>query len=335
MLRVAEEHLGKQARCPSCSHVFTVTNAAPVPESTPPADVAANPFASSNQSMVEDMSNPYMAPSEYGDAYSSAVGEANWAPRQFLLEEVFQKSFQVFKKHWSMVCVTVLIVFAVNFGLSMLQNFVVQMITVQAGVAVSLAVQIITAFVLWIVQTWLGIGQIIVFLDIARGNEINLGKLFSGGPYLLQTLLVVVLVSLIMAVAGGVFLCIPALVVGLLAQNFEPAVMAAMCGFLVLLVPMVIVLLMFSQSQMLVIDRGLNGFEALQVSREITTGNKMQIFLVFLLLGVIGFVACVVGLLAFCFGIFPAMIGALAFGGLVFVVMYLCMTGQYVHVSEF
>jgi hypothetical protein len=80
--------------------------------------------------------------------------------------------------------------------------------------------------------------------------------------------------------------------------------------------------------QILIVDRGLESVDSLRTSYEITNGNKLTLFVIGLLMGAVFLVAVIGGLLALCIGIFPAIIGASAFGALLLIVAYLCMTGQ-------
>ena len=138
---------------------------------------------------------------------------------------------------------------------------------------------------------WLGIGQAIIFLKVARGQPAEIGELFTGGPFFLTALLASILCGL--AVFAGICLCI---------------------------VPGIIVALMFSQFMYLIVDQRLDVIESLSVSHQITTGNKATLFLLFLVLGLIamgGACACGIGL-----------IFAIPFMQVSMVVAYLTMTGQ-------
>ncbi len=90
---------------------------------------------------------------------------------------------------------------------------------------------------------------------------------------------------------------------------------------LIWLVPIVILGLMFSQSQYLVVDRDVGIVDALKLSIKITRGNKWSLFL----LGLFGSVLVFAGLLAFCIGllfVIPLLylLGATA---------YLAMSGEF------
>lgn len=96
-----------------------------------------------------------------------------------------------------MACVAIVIVGAFNFGLGFVQNIIVQVLAASnAEQAIVFVVQFTLSVLGWIVQIWLTIGQTMVMLDIARGREVNLGKIFGGAPLLLKTILAIVIISL-------------------------------------------------------------------------------------------------------------------------------------------
>jgi hypothetical protein len=70
-------------------------------------------------------------------------------------------------------------------------------------------------------------------------------------------------------------------------------------GFLLLIVPGIILSLMFMFATFIVVDRGLDPFAAMKQSRQITAGYKWQLFLfslVLMLINLLGALAVVVGL---------------------------------------
>jgi uncharacterized membrane protein len=165
-------------------------------------------------------------------------------------------------------------------------------------------------------------------LDVARGRAINLSKLFSGGPFLVNAILATIVLGLIMGAIAAVLIGIPAALGLAITQSGEGAAVGAGVGFALALVPMVMVTLALFQYQLLIVDRRLGAIDALRTSYEITRGNKLTLLLVGVVLAGISLAAMLVGLLALCIGIFPAMIAVTGFSGLVLAVAYLSMTGQ-------
>jgi len=92
-------------------------------------------------------------------------------------------------------------------------------------------------------------------------------------------------------------------------------------GVVLCVVPGVILACMFFPCTWLVIDRNLGTMEALDQARQLTNGNKLTLFLVFLLYAL---VAMVVGTITCGLGGFVTG----PFGGLLAAVCYLRMSGQ-------
>ena len=115
--------------------------------------------------------------------------------------------------------------------------------------------------------------------------------LFSGGERLLPT----IGVSVLLGLAAGV-------------------------GFLLLIIPGIIVILFYWPSYYLVVDRRTPVMQAFTVARSITKGNELTTFV----MGLLAFAICFVGLLALCVGIIAAQPLAL----LMIACAYLMMSGQ-------
>ena len=268
----------------------------------------------------------------YAPTYSEPeqeIEQGEFGPRRINLDEVFSKSWLIFKKHWVMACVAVLIVGAINFACNMVQNLVVNGLAafVQEP-TVTFGAQALMTIVFYVLQIWLTLGQTMVMLDIARGRPVNLSKLFAAGPYLLNGIVATVIFSLILAAIAAVLVGIPAGIGFAVNQKPEGAMFGALGGLLLAAVPLIVASLAMSQYQALIVDRKLSGVDSLRVSYEVTQGNKFTLFLIGIVLSVIGFIAAIVGLLLLCIGIIPAMIGVGGFSALVLVVTYLSMTGQ-------
>ena len=178
-----------------------------------------------------------------------------------------------------------------------------------------------------------------VIIDIARGHKINIGKVFSGGPYLINTLLAMVVFPIFFFITFVIF-AIPVAMLGQSMQDRGAAAFVALFAFAGLFVAFVlyfimIVKLIFSQVQLLIIDRRLNAFNSFRTFFEITSGNRLTILLIAFVLFLLFICAVLAGLLALIIGIIPALIGMIGFTSLVFVVTYLCMTNQHVAVPEY
>lgn len=348
LLRIADENVGRKSRCPNCTHVFTAQSSTPPSSSQSPPPVPS-PNEPTRSPFVDPLSDVASRESSWGggppqerNPYAPTFTETQqpldsgaFAPRRITLDEVMTKSWSIFKKQWTMVCVAVLIVGAVNFGANMFQNVLVQGVAMAIQEqAVVVGVQFLTSALFWVLGIWLQLGQTIVMLDIARGRPVNFSRLFSAGPYLLNGVLAMLLVGLVLLVIAGVLVGIPAGVGLAIAQSGEGAAVGAGIGVFLALVPIVVVSLAVSQIQPLIVDRGLGPVNSLRVSYEITNGNKFTLLLIGVVLMAVTLLAAIVGLLMLCIGLIPAMIAAGAFSALVFAVAYLLMTGQGVVVPE-
>jgi predicted Zn finger-like uncharacterized protein len=334
-LTIPDGSAGRQTRCPRCSAVFAAPPATDDPGTnhTEPNSIGANstgaPLTPPDGPATVDTSNPY-APT-FSSAPIQPQRSSDWAPRQIAYDEVFSKAWAIFKEQWLMACAAILIVGGVNFGLGVIQSILTQLVAAAGDEpAIVFGSQFVIGAGRWLLQIWLQIGQTIVLLDIARGREVKLGKIFGGGPLLLKTILAVIMVSLAIGAIAMVLVGIPAAVGLAITQEPGGAMIGAVVGLLIAIFPIFVVSLMFSQVQILIVDRGLESVDSLRTSYDITNGNKLTLFVIGLLMGAVFLVAVIAGLLALCVGIIPAMIGAGAFGSLLLVVAYLCMTGQQV-----
>ncbi len=122
-----------------------------------------------------------------------------------------------------------------------------------------------------IVQIFILGGVVAAALKAVRGQPFSYGDVFSGGRYFGAMLVASILVSL-----------------------------AVSLGFLLCIVPGVILALGLGLYSYAVVDEGLSGVDALKRSWELTLGHKLNLFL-FGLIGVLvsiaGLLACGVGLL--------------------------------------
>ena len=304
LLRTGEGTAGKQAKCPECGTVLTVPEAGIAPSAdvpplsavpTPPPDSqAVSPFGDrAAQPPPFDPENPYAAPSEYGvGGPSQAPAPGAFTPTIIDLNDIFSRTWEIFKQQWGMCLAVVVIVGAISFGVNIVVSLVCHGIGVAAGDdAVRMLLSLFGNLVTTVFSIWIGIGQSLYFLKVARGQRAEFGEIFSGGPFFFSIFVASLLVGLIV-----------------------------MVGFVLCIVPGVIFALMFSQFYFLILDRNVGIMDSLNISKQITTGNKLTLFLIGLVeigLAVLGLLACCVGLLA-----------VVPFLTLLAPVTYLVMTGQ-------
>ena len=294
LLRTGDETAGRQAKCPECGGLTAV----PEPGASPPEAGggespfgAGSPFGPPPGSVPYD-ENPYASPGEYA-APQLAVASGAIAPTIIDFGDVFGRTWTIFKQHWPICMGVFVLAQVVSQGFGFVVGAVAGVIGVASRDPVVMDVASWTAQIAsWLFSTWIGIGQAIFFLKTARGQPAGIGDIFNGGPYFITT----VAAGILFALASGV-------------------------GYLLCVIPGVIIALMFSQYFYLIIDRNVGIIESLSLSAQITRGNKATIFAVLL-------VATLVGVLVI---LFTCLIGTLAVGpywALLMAVVYLAITGQ-------
>ena len=102
------------------------------------------------------------------------------------------------------------------------------------------------------------LGVVRIFLNLARGSDTDVGMLMSGGPLYLSGLVATFLMGI------GVTI-----------------------GFILLIIPGVILALGLQFTMYALVDRGLGPIEALSESWRVTDGHKMTIFLINLVIGLL------------------------------------------------
>lgn len=282
LLRTAESAVGKQAKCPECGTIVTVPGPGPAAASDapPPAHQA-------------DSLNPYQSPMAAGESpFGPAVAGGAIVKTTIDLGDVFNRTWVLFKQTWGM-CLAVLVVVWI---ISIVFNVVVGGLAGALGAmskdqTVAVLCSLLSNLVTTAFGVWLGIGQARFFLKTARGQPAALGDVFTGGPYFVSVFLATLLVGLIVGL--GTILCI---------------------------VPGVILALMFSQFYYLILDRNTGIIESLSMSRELTAGNKLTLFAIWMLsvlLIIAAVIPCGLGLLV-----------AAPYFTLMYAMIYLIITGQ-------
>jgi uncharacterized membrane protein len=227
-------------------------------------------------------------------------------PQPWTIGDVLSTAWNVFTRNWMTLVFSQLIVGLIAAAPMMIAIFVGVGVTVAsasaaqsagtseeagklAGMAMLGAIafgEIMLFFVMAIFQARL----VRIWIDAARGGQPQIGDLFKGPTHFLSTL-------------GVIFL--NGLLVGL--------------GYVLLVVPGVILGIGLAFAQFFVADRGLGAVDAMKASWEATKGQKGQLFLFGLVAMLIVMVACFVPLAAY------VVIPMLAVGG---AIIYLRITGQ-------
>jgi phage FluMu protein Com len=229
--------------------------------------------------------NPFQSPAaQEMRAQPESEMRRGFTPTRIDLGETLGTAWQIYKA---------------NFGNVVLAGFVVLVLNLAISGAVVYAMRDfpfvtrqLVALVSNVPSLWLSLGLFTYLLKIARGEVALFGDVFSGGPYLLPAI--------------GAFLIMYICVV---------------IGFILLIIPGIIVALMLSQAFLMLIDQNAGVIDSLRMSMQVTRGNKLTLF-------ALGLVTMVIVLVV---SIFTCGIGyffVTPFVSLLFVVTYLSMTGQ-------
>ena len=279
LLRVGDDAAGKQARCPSCSAVQSIPVSTAHPES-PFGSIPAPPAMPVGAEV-----NPYQAPAHFIPPHTPAPQSVAGRPIQPTIigvSEVFESAWTICRQNFAQfaMCLALMVLcIVINYA----AQFVFQMVMGVVGAAnapliVAIPVLIIGTVALMVFQIWIGIGQTIFFLKTARGQETSFALVFAGGPYLLSMFLATLVITLVLF--GVALLCaVPA--GGIYLATREPG--AGIAAFVILLiVPSYYILLTYYQYYFLIPDQGMGALEALQVSKQITSGNRLTLLLIYL-----------------------------------------------------
>jgi hypothetical protein len=272
-----------------------------------------NPFGAGEQPQYQpDSGNPYQSPSPYSAMPAAPMGAGEIRPTLIDAGDVMGRSWAIFKENLG-ICIGAFIVmwiceFAFGwvtgmfFGALAQPAFPIQMQNnpnmqpqdvlpiILQQLPRQIAVGQVQGLLQLLLKAWLVSGFTVVLLNIARGRPANVGDLFTAGRFYLPVLVTMFIFQIMISI-----------------------------GFLLLIVPGIILYVMFSQYLYLIIDRNMGIADSLQTSLEITKGNRMAIFMVGLIsigLGILGAITCVGW-------IFTTPLVALTW-----VVAYLSMTGQ-------
>jgi hypothetical protein len=311
MLRVPDDSSGKAARCPKCQALMTV------PSASSAAPIAAGSFSSPTQPFGGSMSpadplpppkplsdaadavygayspnlNPYASPQGAYQLAKSTYPDLPVQAQKVSVDSVLNCAWELWKRHLGLLVGVTLTIVAISYAVA-IPFGIVQFIFQQNGEDEAAAVVgFLAQLVGQLVQMYLSIGNVQIALKLARGQPAEFFDLFRGVSRFLPVLGVSILLGLVVAV-----------------------------GFLLLIVPGVLFLLMFWPCYYLVLDRKTGIFESFSVANTITHGNWATAFL----LWVISIGIMLLGCIALCVG----MLFAAPLVTMLFAVAYLMMAGQ-------
>ncbi len=218
-----------------------------IPEAAEPPPAAPTPPPALRETLPHGGSpNPYQSPAA-GEMRPDAAGalRRGFEPTRIDLGDVLQKTWRIYSANlWLCVLVSLPLV-VLGIGPNGYAYYRNWHMHPGDG---------LVGLILGIGGFWITLGVLLMMLKIARSEEVEAGDMFSAGPMLLPALGVAILVG-VMFVMG---LCL-------------------------LVVPGIILVLMFSQSILLVVDKRVGIVDALRMSMEATSGNKLTLFALYLL----------------------------------------------------
>jgi uncharacterized membrane protein len=182
------------------------------------------------------------------------------ATKQFSIEEAIQFGWATWKRHWLLWIALMVIAFIAE------SIFQVPNQTIDDSPGLSVVIWLVS----FAVSTFVQMGWARVTLRFVDEGQAELADLFNAYPVYLNFLIATLIFTVALAI-----------------------------GFLLLIVPGIIVLLWFGFYQYVIVDRGLGPIEGLMRSMQLTEGVRMRLLLfglVFIGLNLLGVAACFVGL---------------------------------------
>jgi phage FluMu protein Com len=256
-----------------------------------PPKPPGNPFGDGGTSAAASL-NPYAAPAG-GYAYQSTPYSASGGPITNVvvpLEAIMGHAWRVWQVNLGLLVGTTVIVLAITYAIALPLGFVQGALEEDAPEAAA-AVAIFGNLLSNLVQMFLGIGQVIISLKIARGLPANVGDLFSGGSRFLPVL-------------GGSLL----------------AGIALFFGLMLCIVPGIFLLIWFWPFYYLIVDEKASVTESFGLASTVTEGNRLTTVVIWLVsVGIM-----IIGFLALCIGV----VFAAPLVSLLWATSYLMMSGQ-------
>jgi uncharacterized membrane protein len=246
--------------------------------------IFASPAPDQPAAPPADPSNPYAAPQSSWTEPAPAAGSAldEIAPGSEPIDPMacVKRGFELTKRNFANILLVGVVYFAILFGLQIVTSII------QGGMGaasqrhpqpggevnvVFVGISIVSSIVFQVISTYLGLGLTRVALNFVTGKAVAVGMLFGEGQKLLR--------------AFGASILF---------------VLMVLIGCLLLLVPGIYLALRYGQFLTAIVDRDMGVFDAFSYSSSITTNNKLQLFVLWILSFLIiiaGMIACGIGLI--------------------------------------
>jgi phage FluMu protein Com len=285
LLRTPDGTAGKKAKCPQCGAVVAIPVATDELASEASTVPAPSPAPSVPKPQPQPQSqNPFQSPAGT-ESHLAPPGEVRrgFQPTRIDIADVMGRAWLIYKNRLGPCLLAMFVYFIAIVAVSGALGFAAR----NAGGFVNVSIGLMQ----YVFGIFLYLGLMGFMLKTARGEKAEVSDLFGAGPLVLRGLGVMVLYMLAYAI-----------------------------GLVLLIIPGIIVLFMFSQAIFVLIDQGTGVIDSLRYSAQATKGNKLTLFA----LGVIGSLLGMLGMCALFVGIFFVM----PYIVLLQAVVYLRMTGQ-------
>jgi phage FluMu protein Com len=289
LLRTPPGSEGKQAKCPQCGALQEIP--AQSAFAPPPREPEFAPIAQAPAAPGAGSSNPFQSPTAAG-AIPQTVPRG-FQPTSIDLGETLSRTWQIYRDRFG-ACLggglLAWLLMAVSGGVAgtLSQGMALAIGGDEGQIAGALFQQVLAQGV----YAFFLVGIARYMLQIARGEPAEIGQLFSGGSLLPQAFAIQMILFL-----------------------------GTVVGAILLLVPGIIFWLMFSQSPFMLVDQRANVGQSLSLSRAAMKGNKLTLFGLYLVTGLLGLAIMV-------FTCFIGLLGVVPFVMLLNAVVYLGVTGQ-------
>ncbi|MFL5348460.1 MAG: B-box zinc finger protein [Hyalangium sp.] len=227
------------------------------------------------------------------------LNRANWS-----FSALWDYCFEIFKREWLMLSVSILVFFGVAFIVQFIVNLLPLLGAALKSQVTTIVLTILTMIIQQAVQGVLGLGLMRVMFDLLEGQKLDIGRLFSQlhkvGPFLLTMLLVVLMIAIPVGVIGGI-IGVARVASGMAWESLLPVALGlgvlAFIPLLYFLIPLFLL-----QAEIAYSDEP-SPMQVLRNCYAYARGERLSIFGVFL----VGILVAMVGMLACCVGVLPAM----------------------------
>jgi membrane-anchored glycerophosphoryl diester phosphodiesterase (GDPDase) len=267
----------------------------------------------------DELDSPYAPPDS---TFAQEFPQAPFGRIPFNVGDIINWTWSLYKEQFGTCLGIFWGVYAINLGISFGINILVAAFGAVVRDQVLFAImQIAVTFGGFVVQIWLNVGTNLVFLKIVRREVVVFQDVFTGGQFVLTTILAMIVFGV--AVGGLILLAFlgGAAFLPLLQDQLSVLPLLMMCIIVALFVSVAFYIsTRLLQFYFVVIDRNAGVIESLRTSWSLTRNHVANLILVYLLQTAI----ILAGFLAFCVGL----VFALPLSSLLLAVTYQALTGQ-------